>query len=101
MRYDHIIYLLTDHKPVYDPETGDYSDAETERTEKIADIAEASIKAKLELYGKTNISALTVQTLRCYVNKIDGIEIDGARYKIDNRMDLRSKTVFTVSEAKG
>ena len=104
MRYDTAICFVKKGIPVYDPQTGDYSDGETTEETVYASVTDTSKETLLIIYGEIRQGSLTIRLQNHYTNAFDNIVIKEGRYAgtyaVDKRRRLRTKEVFVVSEVQ-
>lgn len=104
MRYDTPIYFVKKGVPVYNPQTGDYSDGETTEEKIYASVTDTAQDTLLIVYGQIRQGSLTIRLQNHYTNAFDNIVIKEGRYAgtyaVDKRRRLRTKEVFVVSEVQ-
>lgn len=101
MRYDKLIYMCTRGTATYDPETGDYIEAEATKTGVMASVNSTRTEVLQLVYGALKQGSYEVHLQNKYEDPFDYIEIDGKPYKADYIRPLRHKQSFVVSEAQG
>jgi len=104
MRYDTAICFVKKGIPVYDPQTGDYSDGEPTEETIYASVTDTAQDTLLIVYGEIRQGSLTIRLQNHYGKTFDYIVIKDGRYagtySVDKRRKLRTKETFIVSEVQ-
>lgn len=100
MRYDKEIYFQKNAEPIYNPETGDYEDAQPEENMVIGSVMDSSSQTMLLVYGAIKQGSLTIHIQNHYNNPFDTIRVGEKVYAVDRERRLRTKHVFIVSEVQ-
>ena len=97
MRADTLVKFITAGEMQYDENTGDYVQSEDSVTEVHAYVTDTGTERMNVLYAGIRRDAKTIRVNGVIDQAFDHIEIDGKRYKSDNRRIYRHKTVLEVS----
>lgn len=101
MRYDTQVYFCTRGSAVYDPETGDYTEAAPEKVGVMAAVNSTRAELLTLIYGALKQGTYEIHIQNRHEDPFDYIEIAGKPYKVDYERPLRHKQSFVVSEAQG
>lgn len=100
MRYDTPVYFQLHTEGKYNPETGDYGDAEITEAKRYASVMDTQKQTLLVVYGEIRQGSLTIQLQNAYKEPFDAIRVGEKVYKVDYERSLRQKNTFIVSEVQ-
>lgn len=100
MRCDTPIYFQSITKGPYNSVTGNYSSDTVTEVEVYASVTETGIETLRLVYGSIQQGSLTIRIQNHYHNPFDQIRIGKKVYKVDKRLDLRTKQTFVLSEVQ-
>ena len=97
MRYDKPFYFVTEAEEVYDYDTGNYTLAEPTKERAWALAMPTSDRRQEMLYGAFKQTALTLLTQTDYTNQFEFIEVEGNRFRVDNKRTFKRDVAWEVS----
>src|SRR5690625_7879594 len=91
-------HSLHDALPIYDPETGEYTEPIIEKTELPCHLSGLSIERSKELFGELDTNVIVARLQQPYGDDFDYVIIDDKKYNVTRRSKYR-RDAYYLEEA--
>lgn len=98
MRYDKRVLFKKKLEPVFDENTGNYTNPGSVVYPMTVSVSPVSIKTAQIIFGNAKVQALTVKTHRNINKDFDLIEIDKRNYRVESSERFRNSDIYYVTE---